>query len=47
MVAAALAPTAFIARTLKLYGVPLVSPVNVWLTALDAVTHVAPLLLDT
>ena len=46
-VAAALAPTAFTARTLKLYDVPLVSPVNVWLTALDAVTHVAPLLLDT
>ena len=47
MVAAALAPTPFIARTLKLYDVPLVRPVNVWLTALDAVTHVAPLLLDT
>ena len=46
-VAAALAPTAFTARTLKLYDVPLVSPVKVWLTALDAVTHVVPLLLDT
>jgi len=47
MVAAALAPTAFTALTLKLYDAPLVRFVKVWLTALDAVTHVAPLLLDT
>ena len=39
--------TLFIARTLKLYDVPLVRFVKVWLTALDAVTQVTPLLLDT
>ena len=39
MVAAALAPAVFTARTLKLRLVPLGSPVNVWLVLLDALAH--------
>ena len=42
-----LAPTLFIARTLKLYDVPLVSPVKVWLVMLDAFTQDTPLFCDT
>ena len=42
-----LAPAGFMARTLKVYNVPFVRFVKVWLVLLDAFTQDAPLLLDT
>ena len=46
-IAALLGPMPLTARTLKVYDKPFVKPVKVWLVLLDAVTHVAPLSLDT
>jgi len=40
-------PAEFTARTLKVYDVPLVNPVNVWLALPDAFTQVTPLSRDT